>query len=231
MRLAQAWGHVSLDACRALPLPRVQPPPPRPCSIGNTVTSKRRKYHALCSPPTRLAHAIEPRSSARDRGDQSLRILAGATIQRPGREGGALRNPGVKLGDDPRWVPLPPAAARTERAGPGRARAITGHRGSARRDRLQLGARRHCRGTIIYRHRQAIRLRCPDDKEVERVGRRSAGGRVMVAEMRSGQGMRTRALSLVAGQLSHNALLLRRPRPISFSAWRTAGSSRLWMRR
>jgi hypothetical protein len=59
VRLAQAWGHVSLDACRALPLPRVQPPPPRPCSIGNTVTSKRRKYHALCSPPTRLAHAIE----------------------------------------------------------------------------------------------------------------------------------------------------------------------------
>ena len=31
----------------------------------------------------------------------------------------------------------------------------------------------------------------------------------MVAEMRSGQGMRTRALSLVAGQLSHNALPLR----------------------
>ena len=44
---------------------------------------------------------------------------------------------------------------------------------------------------------------------MERGGRRSAGGRVMVAEMRSGQGMRTRALLLVAGQLSHNALPLR----------------------
>ena len=62
MRLAQAWGHVSLMHAAPLPLPASNPPPrapPRSRSIGNTVTSKRRKYHALCSPPTRLAHAIE----------------------------------------------------------------------------------------------------------------------------------------------------------------------------
>ena len=231
-RLAQLGAGRQPHACRAPPSPRVQPPRrerPRPCSrsIGNTVTSKRRKSRAaLGSPPTGARDRA--RSSAKDRGDQRLRILAGATIPRPGREGGALRNPGVKLGDDPRWAPLPPAAARPERAGLGRLAAITGHRGSAGRDRLQLGARRHWPGTIIYRHRQAIRLRCPDDKEAERGGRRSAGSRVMVAEMRSGQGNANAGIIAgVAGQLSHaTPCLFARFRPISFSAWRTAGSSR-----
>jgi hypothetical protein len=108
-------------ACRAPPSPRVQPPAASAAPFA--FYRQHRDVEAPEVSRTRFATYWRTRSSL-DRLLKTGAISAyeywQATIPRPGREGGALRNPGVKLGDDPRWAPLPPAAARPERAGLGR---------------------------------------------------------------------------------------------------------------